>query len=130
VVLLVDPAVLWEADALFCPGNAAGRAVRTADAAALRGPEAFRAMMKPAGSLIERFRQNLRACDPCDVEAEVLALQPITPDRIFGVVFDDPAAVAPWRRHLGHRLVQVEAPGTGLFGPRGQVLQPQLAAAG
>lgn len=86
-VIGIHPRVLWSQDCLFCKHNAADPRISGMPIGDLSGISAFRAMYDEISGYESRSDQCLKACDPTDVQAEVLVLDSIELSNFIGVVF-------------------------------------------
>lgn len=118
VVLLIERSILWEVDAKFCPHNAADSRIVREGPMSWRDLTSFEMMFAPQEGAASREEQCLRAFDPTDVQAEVLAFGTIAAEKITGVVFNDVQSLSRWRNELGARQISHVRDGTGLFGLR------------
>jgi len=105
VVLLINPAYLWQDGALFCPRNAAaqfGRAVQP-------GLAGFQQLYAPTvvGAYGKTFRRTAvhLACCPTDEQAEVLIPDAIQWKDVFGLVVVDKQQAS--REHVRLEMLQV-----------------------
>ncbi|WP_185982591.1 DarT ssDNA thymidine ADP-ribosyltransferase family protein [Aureimonas mangrovi] len=89
VVLLLSPSLLWTKSCAFFPRNAADHRMRLLNIDDLQSLTAFEAMFSSIEGLPSRDEQNLHSCDPTDPQAEVMFLEPISPEYINKVVFPD-----------------------------------------
>lgn len=118
VVLTLDRAILWDNDVAFCAHNAADRRISSVDRKSLGGVDAFQALFAEDTAAPTRATQGIAACDPTDVQAEVLVFSNIPASAIKGVVFSNDASLAQWKPMLGEIEGIVHAERTGLFGLR------------
>lgn len=119
VVLLIDPAVLWEKNCGFCQRNAADHRIRDLPLPDIMNAGAFRGMFDTVEGVATRQEQRLMQFDPTDPQAEVLVFQTIEPGFIKGIAFDDHHVQAACAPFLGDRQWKVFERDTGPFGSRG-----------
>lgn len=118
VMLAVSTSVLWSKDVLFCRHNAADKKVSQVDSDILRSPEAFEEMFSEEIGSDERLDQGLKDCDPTDVQAEILVMEPIEPEFIVGALFNEDRVRDSLKKHLGLRKLLVHRGRKGLFANR------------
>jgi len=102
VILQLHPRLLWDLDCAFCPGNAAGIAIKTIPISQRRDVEMLEAMF---GERPEKRREELSiplhfTTDP---QAEVLVFGEIDPTYILAVDFRSEAERAAWQKQNGSR---------------------------
>lgn len=117
VVLLLDPAVLWELDCVFCHENAASNAVRFISLEERRQVHSFERMFADYGH-IRRINLGIPDNYPTHPQAEVLALEPILPRYITGVHFPNLDACQRWYNTHQGDYVQKFFYGDTYFVPR------------
>ncbi|GFZ86267.1 DarT ssDNA thymidine ADP-ribosyltransferase family protein [Sphingobium fuliginis] len=117
-VLLLDPSVLWTCASAFCAHNAADRRISRQERTALSSVAAFDAMFADQDGQTSRSTQNLRLCDPTDVQAEILVFDPIPAALVSSAIFSDHTNLTQWRDLFPGRDLQLHADRTGLFGLR------------
>ncbi|WP_413740878.1 DarT ssDNA thymidine ADP-ribosyltransferase family protein [Sodalis sp. RH17] len=118
VVLLLDPAILWEKKCGFCRYNAADRRILGRSLATLTTIDAFHDMFTPAQGGPSREEQHLNDYDPTDPQGEVLVFDTIEAKFIEGFAFESAEAQAACAETIGSRKWKVYPPGTGPFGSR------------
>lgn len=118
-VLVLFPSVLWTKDCAFCCHNAADTRISRQPLAALKTPQAFVGMFDEIVGIMSREEQKLKACDPTDVQAEVLVFDVIEPQYIFGAIFETAAVRDAYVGYFGERKVYLHANNKGIFASRG-----------
>lgn len=101
VVLVLDPAILWELDCAFCHENAASNNIRHIP---LQERKKFEALERMYADHPLNPRNNLAipAGYPTHPQAEVLVFQPIPVDYIREVHFSNITQVQDWNAHHTH----------------------------
>lgn len=82
-VLAVDPSIIWQSEAAFCPYNAADRRIASREIGSLKGYAALNEMIG-----VDQ-RGVLLPYEPVDEQAEILIFNVVRPDQITGVFFLD-----------------------------------------
>jgi hypothetical protein len=88
VVLVLDPSIILDKSCAFCRHNAADGRISNLQLSELKTIDAFKGVYDPIEGLESREEQKLKACDPTDVQAEILVFDVIVPKYIAGAVFD------------------------------------------
>ena len=117
-VLAISPSVLWSKDVLFCRHNAADTRVSKVPSDVLRQPETFTSLFDEIDGLKSRSDQGIKACDPTDVQAEALVMEPIEPEFILGALFNDKATLDAFTPHFGKRKLILHRGQKGVFANR------------
>ncbi|WP_423606538.1 DarT ssDNA thymidine ADP-ribosyltransferase family protein [Sphingomonas sp. MS122] len=118
VILAISPSVLWSKKVLFCKHNAADSRISQVSSEDLSRAEAFEDMFAEIEGHESRSDQGLKACDPTDVQGEVLVMEPIEPEFILGALFNTDAARDAYQIDFGRRKLIVHKGRKGLFANR------------
>jgi hypothetical protein len=117
-VVALYPDVLWELDCLFCKRNAAdGTMIATSDDA-LSTIDAFRGMYDELHGLATREEQCLKAFDPTDKQAEILAFDHVPNDYIKGVFLVNRKVKKDLKEVLGDTKTLINSPNKGVYSSR------------
>lgn len=118
VVLIVRPQVLWDKDNAFCSFNAADARVTKCSLSELSSPSAFEQMFEECEGDESRVNQGLMACEPTDVQAEVLVFESVEPNMIAELVFDDEKVWSKYRACIGNKTSRIHRKNRGMFASR------------
>ena len=118
VVLAISPSVLWSKQTLFCKHNAADVRVSKVASSNLETPAAFRGMFDEIDGFESRAEQGIKSCDPTDVQAEALVMEPIEPEFIIGALVNSDSQKIANQAYLGKRKVLVHRGRKGVFANR------------
>jgi hypothetical protein len=110
--------VLWSKDVLFCRHNAADTRVSKVSSDTLRQAETFTSLFEELEGVESRLEQGIKDCDPTDVQAEALVMEPIEPEFILGALFNDKATLDAFTPHFGKRKLILHEGRKGVFANR------------
>ncbi|HCS63184.1 MAG TPA: DUF4433 domain-containing protein [Cellvibrio sp.] len=117
-VLALHRKLLWELDCLFFKYNAADGRISGKSDDELSGIDAFRSMYEELDELDSREGQCLEPYDPTDKQAEVLVIDYIPVDYIFGVVVSNRQVKKNYKDILEGYKVAINSPGKGVYASR------------
>lgn len=117
-ILVLHPSILWEKDCAFCRHNAADGKISILPIYTLMSPLAFSGMFDEIEGINSREEQRLKAYDPTDVQAEVLAFDVIEPRFIVGVIFEKAAVRDVYQPHFGNLKTYIHSNNKGMFANR------------
>ncbi len=117
-VLALRRRLLWELDCLFFKYNAADGRISGKDDDELSGIDAFKLMYEELDELDSREDQCLEPYDPTDKQAEVLVLDYIPVEYIFGVVVSNRQIKKNYKDILDEYKVVINSPGKGVYASR------------
>ncbi len=117
-VILLKPDILWSFRCGFYPKNAAHSTMRVKESEEAESLSAFESLFD---AKLSPRPDWLRACDPTDPQAEVLAYGHIAPYHIETIAFETLDVAKKWAPHLGGCDYISAGLGKGLFAPRSQV---------
>jgi ssDNA thymidine ADP-ribosyltransferase, DarT len=117
-VLAISASVLWSKDVLFCRHNAADTRVSKVSSDTLRQAETFTSLFEELEGVESRLEQGIKDCDPTDVQAEALVMEPIEPEFILGALFNDKATLDAFTPHFGKRKLILHEGRKGVFANR------------
>ena len=106
-VLGINPNILLQRDALFCPHNAASSEIRWKSEQELRTPNAFESMFDELDGQNLRQEEFLLPSDPTDVQAEILIKGNIPPSAIFAIAFTSEQAAEVHKQLVGDRVIKI-----------------------
>lgn len=118
VILLLDSSLLWKADCAFCYTNAANKTISRTDTDVLRGVEALKGLFAQTVGNIDRPTEHVAIFDPTDVQAEVLAFEPVDTQFIRGIRFKDRSTYENVLPDINDKYLDMTSWDKSLFLPR------------
>lgn len=116
-ILVIHPKIISVRRTLFCQTNAASGDVSGKPDDQLESLSAFKALFDDVVGCAKRAEQQLKSCDPTDVQAEVLVEGIIPPEAIYSIVFPSQPCLQRYAAFAGQRQVMVNDR-RGLYGTR------------
>lgn len=118
VVLTISPSILFEMNCAFCKHNAADARIRSKNKADLSNSKSLHEMFDEIVGADSRMSQDLKECDPTDVQAEVLTFGTIDPSKITGFIFNKLEIKKKYENFLTGKKLIVHRDNQGYFSDR------------
>ena len=116
--IALSPRLILNYECAYCRQNAADGTISCQSLDELKKSESFSGMFDEIEGFRSREDQKLKACDPTDVQAEILVFGKISPSYIFGVVFPDNESKDEYINVLSDKKAYVHSANQGFYGTR------------